>query len=202
MQICRPAHARTRTHTKHCLNTGIVKLYYMTEEGSCSGNVNEQTPRLYSQTHFAWIYNYNRLLCKSIWACSYWLHQVSSDPDVLAQHTEAIKLNLLCLFSLTWLCEEGKQRWFSPLSPLLPSFLFFTLSDFPSFCLSLCLYPSPLLAFSLEIDAKCFIKNQYSSPCFARGVPFSYGLAILPARISPYPSRLTLFFISTFLKSN
>lgn len=74
----------------------------------------------------------------------------------------------------------------------------FSLSFFLSFFHRL--HPSRLLAFSLEIDAKCFIKNQYSSPCFARGVPFSYGLAILPARISPYPSRLTLFFISTFLK--
>lgn len=52
----------------------------------------------------------------------------------------------------------------------------------------------------LEIDAKCFIKNQYSSPCSACSRPFSYGLAILPARISPCPSRQTLFFICTFFK--
>lgn len=89
-----------------------------------------------------------------------------------------------------------------PLSPPAILSLFHSLRLSLFLSLSLCLYPSPLLAFSLEIDAKCFIKNQYSSPCFARGVPFSYGLAILPARISPYPSRLTLFFISTFLKSN
>lgn len=104
----------------------------------------------------------------------------------------------LLLFDLSVKSKDG----FLCLSPLMPSLLFS-----PSLFLSFTphLHPSPWLALSgnrCKMLYKKKKKTQYSSPCFARGVPFSYGLAILPARISPYPSRLTLFFISTFLKSN
>lgn len=166
-----------------CPGAGIGKLYYKTVK--CS----QQQYSLNSHIPF---YNYNPPLCSSM--C--YLDPVAISCIIWPE----------CVTSTRWghhVTFSVKSKDGLPLSSdAIPSF-YQTPSLFLSFFLSLpvsILLPDSL---SLEIDAKCFIKKtQYSSPCFARGVPFSYGLAILPARISPYASRLTLFFISTFLKSN